>query len=198
MSSERNANASSITLHLVSSLDGFIARNDNSVSWLDANGCVYEPGVSFSEEEAAAFVKTIDCYLLGSRTYEHALELGWPYGDTPTLVVTSRTWPPVRPGVEFYSGDLKTLVDVKLAPRFRNIWLVGGAMLCQQFLSLGLVDEIKLVITPVLLGDGLRLFGGSPTETSWDLKDVVAYKNGFVELTYAATKRLHDKLEAEG
>src|SRR5215813_9673122 len=171
---------------MVSSLDGFIAKNDNSVSWLNSTGNVYEAGVSISEEEAAAFVKSIDCYVLGSRTYEHALELGWPYGDTPTVVVTSREWPPARKSVEFYSGDLETLVDVKLAPRFRNIWLVGGAMLCQQFLELGLVDEIKLTIAPVLLGEGLRLFGGSPMEERWSLKNVVAYKNGFVELSYSA------------
>jgi dihydrofolate reductase len=171
---------------MVSSLDGFIARKDNSVSWLDSSGSVYEAGVSISDEEAAAFVKTIDCYVLGSRTYEHALELGWPYGDTPAVVVTGRKWPSARKSVEFYSGDLKTLVDVNLASRYRNIWLVGGAMLCQRFLELGLVDEIALTIAPVLLGAGLRLFGGSLTEERWNLKDVVAYKNGFVELSYSA------------
>jgi dihydrofolate reductase len=95
--------------------------------------------------------------------------------------------PPSRESVGFYSGDLKTLVDVKLAPRFRNIWLVGGARLCQRFLELGLVDEIRLTIAPVILGDGLRLFGGFLTEERWDLKNVVAYKNGFVELSYAAS-----------
>jgi dihydrofolate reductase len=182
--SDTNAKGRSVTLHMVSSLDGFIARKDNSVSWLDT-GSVYEAGVSISEEEAAAFVKTIDCYVLGSRTYEHALELGWPYGDTPTLVVTGRKLPPARKSVEFYSGDLKTLVDEKLAPRYRNIWLVGGAMLCQRFLELGLVDEIRLTIAPVLLGEGLRLFG-SMTEERWNLKNVVAYRNGFVELSYSA------------
>jgi hypothetical protein len=55
-------------LHAVSSLDGFIARKDNSVSWLDVPGSVYEAGVFISPEEAAAFVKAIDCYILGSRT----------------------------------------------------------------------------------------------------------------------------------
>ena len=84
--------------------------------------------------------------------------------------------------MEFYSGDLKKLVDEILAPRYGNIWLVGGAMLCQSFLRLGLVDEIRLSIAPVLLGDGLRLFGNPGTETRWHLKDVVAYKTGFVEL----------------
>ena len=79
------------------------------------------------------------------------------------------------------SGDLETLVNATLTPLFQNIWLVGGALLSQRFLELGLVDEIKLVIAPVLLGDGLRLFGTSPAETRWDLKNVAAYKNGFVE-----------------
>ena len=186
--SEAHARERSVTLHVVSSLDGFIAKKDNSVSWLDIPGGVYEAGVSISAEEVATFVKAIDCYVLGSRTYEHALELGWPYGDTPVVVVTGREWPTAstRKTVEFCSGDLRTLVDVKLAPRYRNIWLVGGAVLCQRFLELGLVDEIRLTIAPVLLGEGLRLFGGSLTEERWNLKNVVAYKNGFVELSYSA------------
>jgi dihydrofolate reductase len=184
--SEDNAKKRTVTLHMVSSLDGFIAKKDNSVSWLENAGSVYDAGVSISQEEAAAFVKAIDCYVMGSRTYELALELGWPYGDTPVVVVTGREWPPARKSVEFYSGDLETLVDVKLAPVYRNIWLVGGAMLCQRFLELGLVDEIRLTIAPVLLGGGLRLFAGSLPEARWDLKNVVAYKNGFVELSYSA------------
>jgi dihydrofolate reductase len=186
MSREGSASESKVTLHVVSSLDGFIASKDNSVSWLDGNGSVYEDGISISEEEAATFVKAIDCYVLGSRTYEHALALGWPYGDTPTVVLSGRQWPPARQSVEFYSGDLATLVHQQLAPRFRNIWLVGGAMVCQRFLELDLVNEIRLVIAPVLLGEGLRLFGSLPTEQSWNLKKVVAYRNGFVELSYVA------------
>ena len=85
--SERNKEGPSVTLHMVSSLDGFIAKKDNSVSWINSTGSVYEAGVSVSEEDAATFIKTIDCYVLGSRTYEHALDLGWPYGDTPAVVV---------------------------------------------------------------------------------------------------------------
>lgn len=186
--SQGTAKGRTVTLHMVSSLDGFIAKHDNTVSWMDTPGSVYEPGVSISEEEVTTFLKSIDCYVLGSRTYEHALNLGWPYGDTPVVVVTTRKWPQasIRNSVEFYSGDLKTLVDEKLAPRYRNIWLVGGAMLSQRFLELSLVDEIKLTVAPVLLGEGLRLFGDSLKEKRWNLKNVVAYKNGFVELSYAA------------
>ena len=180
--SELTTNRLTVTLHVVSSLDGFIAKPDNSVSWLDISGQVYERGVS--EESAGELISGIDCYVLGSRTYEHALQLGWPYGDTPTVVVTNRELPSTRKSVEFYSGDLKRLVDEILAPRYGNIWVVGGAMLGQSFLRLGLVDEIRLMIAPVILGDGLHLFGDSGTEQKWHLKNVVAYKNGFVELSY--------------
>ncbi len=167
-------------MHVVSSLDGFIARTDNSVSWMDSSD-VYERGVT---DDGADVIESIDCYVLGSRTYEHALELGWPYGDTPTVVVTSRKLPRTRDSVEFYSGDLMRLVDEILAPQYGNIWLVGGAVLGQSFLRLGLVDEIRLMIAPVTLGDGLRLFGDPGSEQKWHLKNVVAYRNGFVDLSY--------------
>jgi dihydrofolate reductase len=172
-----------VTLHVVSSLDGIIARKDNTVSWLEGFEDAYEKGVS-EGAGAEEFLNTIGCFVLGSRTYEHALQLGWPYGDTPTVVVTNRQLPSTRKSVEFYSGDLEKLVREILAPRYANIWLVGGALLCQSFLRLGLVDEIRLSIAPILLGDGLRLFDNSDSETRWHLKDVIAYKNGFVELLY--------------
>lgn len=179
--SEMNEKRSMITLHMVSSLDGFIAKKDNSVSWMDSPGDVYEKGVT---DGGTDVVQSIECYVLGSRTYEHALELGWPYGDTPTIVMTNRKLTSTRKSVEFRSGDLNRLVDEILAPRYGNIWLVGGAMLGQSFLKLGLVDEIRLMIAPVTLGEGLRLFGDSGIEQTWHLKTVVGYRNGYVELAY--------------
>ena len=99
-----SAMRSTVTLHVVSSLDGFIAKKDNSISWMDSPDDVYERGVADDGEEV---IPSIDCYVLGSRTYEHALQLGWPYGDTPVVVVTNRELPATRETVEFYSGDLK-------------------------------------------------------------------------------------------
>ncbi len=88
---EVNRRRSTVTLHVVSSLDGIIAKKDNSVSWMDSSGDAYEKGVS--DGDAGDNATSIDCFVLGSRTYEHALQLGWPYGDTPTVVVTSRKLP---------------------------------------------------------------------------------------------------------
>ena len=183
---ESDARTLKVTLHVVSSLDGFIAKKDNTISWMDSPGDVYEKGVS--EGDTDDTVASINCFVLGSRTYEHALELGWPYGDTPTIVLTSRKLLSSRRSVEFYSGDLRKLVEEILASRYgnagcANIWLVGGAKLCQSFLKLGLVDEIRLMIAPVTLGDGLALFGNSGGGQKWLLKNVVGYKNGFVELS---------------
>lgn len=179
-----NERRPTVTLHVVASLDGFIASRDNSVTWLEGPEDAYQAGVVHDATEIEGVLESIDCYVLGSRTYEHALELGWPYGDKPVVVVTSRSLPATRENVERYSGDLERLFEEVLTPRFGNIWLVGGAMLCQSALELGLVDKIILSIAPVTLGGGLRLFGSSGSEQRWQLTDVVAYKTGFVELSY--------------
>src|SRR2546423_1607198 len=92
--------------------------------------------------------------------------------------------PSTRKSVEFYSGDPQRLMDEVLPPRYSDIWLVGGAISGQSFLRLDLVDEIRLTIAPVLLGGGLRLFSACGAETKWRLKDVVAYRNGFVAVVY--------------
>src|ERR1035438_4209127 len=97
--SEVDARRSTVTLHVVASLDGIIAKKDNSVSWLESSGDVYEKGVV--DDGAEEVVPAIDCFVLGSRTYEQALQLGWPYGDTPTFVITSRKLPSTRKSVEF-------------------------------------------------------------------------------------------------
>jgi dihydrofolate reductase len=88
-----------VTIHMVSSLDGIIAKKDNSVSWFETNDH-YEQGVNeVSEQEAAAFLRSIDCYVMGSKTYEHALELsksyGWIYGDVPGITVTQKKFPAI-------------------------------------------------------------------------------------------------------
>jgi dihydrofolate reductase len=174
-----------ITIHMVSSLDGYIAKKDNSVSWFETADH-YENGVT--EQDATEFLKTIDCYLMGSRTYTHALELsksyGWVYGDVPTIVVTRSNLPIERKNIEFYSGDLNKLVNERLKPHYKNVWLVGGATLVKDFIRLKLADEIRLSILPVILGDGLLFLDQVGQEQALHLKDVTAYKTGMVELFY--------------
>lgn len=172
---------------MVSSLDGFIAKKDNDVSWLHSTD-IYTDGVVLSEEEITTFLKNIDCYVMGSRTYEHAVSLGWPYGDTPVTVVTHRALTSEKESVAFYSGSLEQLVDQELKSKYRNIWLVGGAMLTKEFLRLKLVDDIILSIMPIILGDGTLFFDFIGQEFPLHLKDLTAYKDGMVELSYEIKK----------
>jgi dihydrofolate reductase len=104
---------SCVTIHMAASLDGFIARKDGSVDWLETAD-EFEHGDTMAPEVVTEFLKTIDCYVMGSRTYETALafearNLGWAYGDKPTFVLTSRELRKTRETVEFYSGDLARL-----------------------------------------------------------------------------------------
>ncbi len=178
-----------VTIHMVSSLDGFIAKKDNSVSWFETSD-YYEKGVN--EQDAEEFLKTIDCYVMGSRTYEHALELsksyGWVYGDVPTIVVTHRNLPIERDNIECYSGDLNKLVNERLKPHYKNVWVVGGAMLAKDFIRLNLADEIRQTILPIILGDGIPFFDPTGQERALHLKDVTAYQSGMVELHYEIKK----------
>jgi dihydrofolate reductase len=176
---------SKVTIHMVSSLDFFIAKKDGSVSWLETSDS-YENGVA--EEDAGEFIKTIGCFVMGSRTYELALVLGWPYGDIPTFVLTHKSLTTDRKTIEFYSGDLNKLVNERLKPNYKNIWVVGGAMLATDFLRLKLADDIRLAIAPVVLGDGTPFFDHIGQEQALHLKNVSAYKNGFVELWYEIKK----------
>ena len=180
-----------LTIHMVASLDGVIAKKDNSISWFETKDH-FEKGIELTEQQTQDFLKTIDCYIMGANTYLHALHLskqyGWAYGDVPVIVVTSRGLPVTRESIELFSGELKNLVNEKLKTKYSSVWLVGGAMLAKEFMRLNLADEIRLSVLPIVLGDGLYFFNGSAKELALHLKEVNAYKNGMVELYYEIKK----------
>src|ERR1700760_3093899 len=179
---------SRVTIHMAASLDGFIARKDGRVDWLETSD-EFAVGETLDPEFVEAFLKTIDCYVMGSRTYETALSfddkgLGWPYGDKPTFVLTSRDLPRTRETVEFYSGDLAQLVNGRLRPAFRSIWFVGGGAVSGECLRLGLADEVRYSILPILIGDGISFFERLDRDIALHLVEVKAYQSGTVALRY--------------
>jgi len=181
-----------VTIHMAASLDGFIARRDGRVDWMETAD-TFERGETMTPEFVQAFLGTIDCYVMGSRTYETALDfeekgLGWSYGDKPTFVLTHRTLPKTRSTVEFFSGDLKHLVDERLKPHFRSIWFVGGADVSACCLRLGLADEVRYSILPIVIGDGLSFFQGLDRDVALHLLEATAYKSGMVALRYEVRK----------
>jgi len=173
---------------MAASLDGFIARRDGSVDWLETLD-EYTAGETLGADAIAAFLDTIDCYVMGSRTYETALDFeakgfGWSYGDKPVFVLTRRDLPRPRQTVELCSGDLGQLVNDRLRRKFGSIWLVGGGALAGECLRLGLADEIRYSIVPILIGDGISFFENLDREVALHLVETTAYKNGVVELRY--------------
>jgi len=173
---------------MAASLDGFIARTDGTVDWLETSD-EFAGGETLAPDFIEAFLKTIDRYVMGSRTYETALNFdasgaGWAYGDKPTIVLTSRKLRRVRDHIEFYSGDLAQLVNGRLRPAFGSIWFVGGGAVCGECLRLGLADEVRYSILPVLIGDGIRFFDKLDKDVALHLAEVKGYKNGMVELRY--------------
>src|SRR5215469_1994391 len=185
-----------VTIHMVASLDGFIARKDGSVDWLDTSD-EFADGDTLDAEFVESFLKTIDCYVMGSRTYETALRFaaqgsGWSYGDKPTFVLTSRELPRVRDTVEFYSGDLAQFVNAHLRTRFRSIWFVGGGAVSAECLRRGLADEVRYSILPILIGDGISFFGKLGKDVALHLTEVKAYKNGVIGIGYTVRRDQED------
>ena len=173
---------------MAASLDGFIARRDGRVDWLETSD-EFAGGDAMDPAFVEAFLKSIDCYVMGSRTYETALGfeakgLGWSYGDKPVFVLTSRPLPRTRPTVEFHSGDLAQFVNGRLRPAYRNIWFVGGGAVAGACLRLGLADEVRYSILPVLIGDGIPFFDRLDRDVALHLTEVKGYKSGMVALCY--------------
>jgi dihydrofolate reductase len=184
---------SRVTIHMAASLDGFVARKDGRVDWLETSD-EFGGGDTLDAGFVEAFLKTIDCYVMGSRTYETALGfeakgLGWAYGDKPTFVLTSRALPRTRHTVAFYSGDLAQFVNGRLRPAFRTIWFVGGSVTSGECLRLGLADEVRYSIVPILIGDGIPFFEKLDQDIPLHLAEVKAYKSGMVELRYEVRGR---------
>ena len=182
------ATDSRVTIHMVASLDGFIARKDGSVDWLETSD-EFADGETLTAESIAVFLETIDCYVMGSRTYETALGFeakgfGWSYGEKPVFVLTTRELPRTRDSVEFYSGDLERFVNERLRPRFGSIWFVGGGVVSGECLRLGLADEVRYSIVPVAIGEGISFFGNLDRDVPLHLAEVKAYRNGMVDLRY--------------
>jgi dihydrofolate reductase len=186
---------------MAASLDGFIARRDGRVDWLETSDR-FDGGEVMAPESVAEFLRTIDCYVMGSRTYEIALDfeakgLGWSYGDKPTFVLTRRALRKTRSTVEFYAGDLQRLVEERLKPNFRSIWVVGGGAVSGECLRRGLADEVRYSILPILIGDGLAFFERLDRDVALHLLEVKAYQSGMVALRYEVKRAVAASSEAD-
>ncbi len=172
---------SKIILYIAVSLDGFVAKSDGDISWLDK----YQGG----EEDYgySNFYKKIGACIMGTKTYEKALTFaGGIDKKMPTYVVTHRKLKlPADADITLYSGNLSELLKVIQRRTRKNVWLVGGGQLAQSFLKECLIDKIILSTIPVILGEGISLFGNVKKELDLVLIKAESYESGIVQAHYS-------------
>ncbi|MBN9483831.1 MAG: dihydrofolate reductase [Bacteroidetes bacterium 43-93] len=169
-----------IILFIACSLDGYIAKEDGDISWLDVVGT---PGEDYGYSK---IVEQTDTFILGRKTYDKVLTFGgtFPHDDRQTYVITRNGRPSVD-NLHFYSAGIDKLVHELRAKPGKDIHLDGGGELIAAFMQQNLVDEYIISIIPVLLGQGIRLFKtGDKPEMPLKLLSSTAYPSGLVQLHY--------------
>ncbi|MBW8332697.1 MAG: dihydrofolate reductase family protein [Prolixibacteraceae bacterium] len=166
-------------IYIAMSLDGYIAKQDDDISFLTD---VEQEGEDYGYSK---FIETIDAVILGRKTYDKILAMGidWPYGDRKVFVLT-RTPKPDSGNIQFCSGNLPELISTLKSQKGKNIYCDGGAETIHQLLQEDLIDELTISIIPVLLGDGIRLFKGGLQEQKLQLINVKSFEKGLVQMHY--------------
>jgi dihydrofolate reductase len=173
---------------VAASLDGFIARNDGDLDWLD------EANTAVPEDEDCGyreFIATVDAIIMGRKTFEKVLTFGeWPYGDLPVIVLTQRimaeshTFPP---SVSVSNESPEQVLQRLSALGHQHIYVDGGTTI-GSFLALEAIDSVTVTFVPVLLGNGIPLFGPLPNDIRLKLDRSKTFDFGFVQLTYQVEK----------
>lgn len=169
-------------LYIATSLDGFIARPDGALDWLTS-----VPAPASGDYGYGDLLQRIGTIVMGRKTYEEVIGFGveWPYAGFDTYVVTSNdTFPIKSPDTFLMTGDLSAFMAEKQSTTDKDIWLVGGGELITGFLNGGLIDRMIITIIPRIIGEGIRLFAGTPVESAWTLVDTQRFETGVVMLTY--------------
>jgi dihydrofolate reductase len=168
-----------LVLYIAMSLDGYIAAENDDLSFLSA---VEQEGEDYGYAE---FINTIDTIILGRKTYDKVISMGHPYPmHGEKVYVITRSEKPSVGSVEFYSGDLNELVGLLKQQPGKNIFCDGGAEIVNLLLKAGLFDEITISIIPVLLGSGVRLFQDGGVEQKLTLVSSKSFPKGLVQLHY--------------
>lgn len=162
------------------SVDGFIARSNGDLDFLDPPGGGEEHGYT-------AFMASVDALVIGRNTYDKVLSFDeWPYGAKPVVVLSTRAIDlPRAPGavVERMTGTPAEIV-ARLAARGAKHLYVDGGITIQRFLAAGLIQRLIITRVPVLIGTGIPLFGALPRDIGLEHVATRQYKSGLVQSEY--------------
>jgi dihydrofolate reductase len=180
-----------VIYNTATTLDGFLADDDDSLSWLFA-----VPGADAAEDDFGGFMATIGALVMGSTTYEWLLRHEdmldhpekWPYRDRLAVVLSSRDLPAIPDAeLRFHSGAVADIwPELRNAAGEKDVWIVGGGDLVGQFADAGLLDEVRVSIAPVTLGSGRPLLPRRLESNRLRLESVTQ-SGQFAELVYSVS-----------
>jgi dihydrofolate reductase len=172
-----------VTYYYASSTDGYIAREDGSVDWLEP---FQNPGQDYGY---AGFFENVDALVMGRKTYEQILEFGdWPYGSTPCWVVSKHLSDADVPTVKTGNFTPRDLVHEMEAAGIRHAWLVGGAQLASAFEAEGLISTYCITMVPVVLGSGMTPLFRAAACPMLRLESSHTFEDGVVQLSYVPAR----------
>jgi len=161
------------------SVDGFMARPDGAIDWLPEGGG--EP------HGYDAFMASVDALVIGRNSFETVLAFDpWPYGDKRVVILSSRPLDlsAVRGGtVEQMGGEPAEIISALAASGAHHLYIDGGITI-QRFLRAGLIDRLIVTRVPVLIGEGIPLFGPLPHDVRLDHVETRSYPSGLVQSEY--------------
>ena len=179
------------SVFIATSADGFIAKNDGSVDWLHTAG---KPDAELGDEAdmgMVSFMASIDCLIMGRKCMDmidsmNLTDEQWPYGDTRIIVLsnTVKVPPPgLKQRVEMYTGDIMALIQRLESEGHKHAYVDGGATI-QAFINLELINEMTITRAPVLLGEGIPLFGKTAKDIALEQCSAKAFANDFIQEHY--------------
>ena len=174
-----------ISLFIAISLDGYIAKPNNDLSFLKI---VEKEGEDYGY---AKFISAIEILIVGRKTYDYVLkEIGSSHYDNGErdIYVITRTPKPNKGRVTFYTGDIAELVKKLKSENGKDIYCDGGAEVINELLKLDLIDEYIISIIPILLGNGTRLFKDGRPEQLLELISSKSFDTGLMQLHYKRKK----------
>ena len=179
------------SVYIATSADGFIAKNNGSIDWLMAAGNKTADLGDEADMGFSQYISSVDCMVMGRKCMEviAAMNLNdeqWPYGDI-RIVVLSNTLKEVPESlqgrVEMYGGDIKKLMVKLESEGFKHAYIDGG-MTIQTFINLELINEMTITRAPVLLGEGVSLFGKTAKDIALKQSSVKSFANDFIQEFY--------------
>jgi len=169
-----------VTYYVASSVDGYIARNNGDVSWLD--------GLDIPMDKTGydEFYSAVDALVMGRKTYEVIADFGaWPYGDKPTWICSNNNIK-VFKGVNIQKGNSpETVISEAQKLKISHLWLVGGGNLASSFINKSFLTNIIISQMPIILGGGIPVFGKFPASKIINFVDSKKVINRFSQIEYS-------------